>query len=186
MKKIYIGIDPAARASGNALCTFDPETKTFYCKTFATLASFIIYLNQKAGEKATFARCILVENSNLQTANFQKDKYAENNPALLFFRGAKIGKNQQAAQVVFDLCKALFINDITNQISPTNKGAKLKTQSALIDFFTPALGFIPSFAFIDKETQDCYDAIKLAFYAYILDTKQLTIKELCNINNLIL
>lgn len=167
---IYVGIDPAARKSGNALACFIPETQNFYCKTFATLSDIIIYLTDKA--QTHLPRFFLIENSNLQTTNFQtaRERLEQSN-ASAFYRGLCVGKNQHASQFIFDYCTQIFAKNTVRQISPTEKGAKLKNKLLLNNYLFDNLGYSPIINYSGKETQDAHDAIKLALLAYLLDTE---------------
>lgn len=100
--RIRVGIDPAFRKNGFAICIVD-ETNSAYFKIFKTFLDFFGWAIHERPDNAIW----IVENSNLQNNCWQKNAMA-------------VGKNQAASQLTVDLLKSLKCE--VYDISPREKG----------------------------------------------------------------
>ena len=168
--KLFIGIDPAFRKNGFAMCIIDMSDKTVQFRTFKNgFLDFVGWFLHESPEVALFC----VENSNLTAATFwtHKDKktkklltaaQAKRNPnAVLLTKGELsrisrgVGKNQAISQNVVDLLNTKY--PVVN-ISPKEKGAKwLKQATAKAYLYTERL--TPN---KNTTNQDDRDALLLA------------------------
>ena len=101
-RQIRVGIDPAFRKKGFAMCIIDTE-HTAKFKIFNSFLDFVTWSLHDRPENAIW----MVENSNLQTKCWQKNAMS-------------VGKNQAASQYTVDFLKALGCE--VYEISPLQKG----------------------------------------------------------------
>lgn len=171
VKTILIGIDPAFREGGFAICCIEGRDVRFV--TFPNFLAFISWLRSDRPEKAR----VCIENSNLQNTTFAlnqivqgmlKGKYTYDGIMQTVRYTAKLsrdaGKNQAASQYTVDVCRAYFGAENVFEISPKEKGAKV-TSHAICAAIAKANGH----DFPKKSNQDDRDA-------YMLAAKLLTIK----------
>ena len=118
---VVIGIDPAIRKNGFALCFYDTENKTvnFLIMDFV---DFIIYTESlKKYDVYNFRDYVFaVENSNLQNLSFDM----KGNKGVLARKSRNVGMNQAVSQLTCDLLKRRGFEVV--EISPKQKGAKLE------------------------------------------------------------
>lgn len=171
---IFIGIDPAERKNGFAICIIDTSDNTVSFKPFKSgLVDFFSWILNDAPDQIQVLFC--VENSNLQKELFYTHR-AIDSGALLSSSQAKyiksrklsigeiktacmsVGKNQAISQNTVDILKARNYNVI--DISPREKGKKWSEIECLA---------------VSKQekhelgkhikNQDCRDSYKLALIA---------------------
>jgi len=112
---LKIGIDPAFRDSGFAICVLDTIEKTgrfiVFKNGFMDFLGWVFYDAPAKDENVIF----IIENSNLQETFFVKElRYAES-----------VGKNKAASQFTCDLLSQWYGKDKVFPISPKQKGAKI-------------------------------------------------------------
>jgi hypothetical protein len=149
--KLFIGIDPAFRSNGFAMCIIDISDKTVLFKMFkAGFLDFVGWFLHESPETALFC----VENSNLSNVTFwtHKDKktkklltaaqakYNRNavkiSPKELAKVSRNVGKNQAISQNVVDLLNTKY--PVVN-ISPKEKGKKWSDKTAQAYLYTEKL-----------------------------------------------
>jgi hypothetical protein len=115
---IIIGIDPAIRKNGFALCFYDTENKSvdFLIMDFV---DFILYSECLHISSYKFA----VENSNLQNLSFDM----KGNKGILARKSRNVGMNQAVSQLTCDLLKRRGFEVV--EISPKQKGVKLEHET---------------------------------------------------------
>jgi len=112
---LFIGIDPAFRQNGFAMCIIDTSDNTVYYKMFKNgFLDFVSWFLHDSPERAL----ICVENSNLQNKTFS---YYKGSKKELEHISRSVGKNQAISQCVVDLCKTKYK---VVDCSPKDKGAK--------------------------------------------------------------
>lgn len=109
----YIGVDPAFRESGFAVCIID-ETKEVCFKVFKSFLDFLDWLYE-APDNAVAC----VENSNLQNETFDM----RGSKAVVARKSRNVGANQAASQYTFEACKKRW-GTRAFQVSPKQKGKK--------------------------------------------------------------
>lgn len=120
--KIFIGIDPAFRKSGFAICIQD-EVNTLFFKVFKDYFHFFFwFLNERPEGDVVVG----VENSNLQNVTFPKSGGKRESRAVLAKRSRDVGKNQAISQAVCDFCAAILGKDKVFQFSPREKGKTIE------------------------------------------------------------
>jgi len=112
---LKIGIDPAFRKSGFAICIVDTDDRTarfiIFKNGFMDFCGWVFHDAPGKELKPIF----VIENSNLQEAFFVKDlKYAE-----------AVGKNKAASQYTCDLLTQWYGIERVYPLSPYEKGAKV-------------------------------------------------------------
>lgn len=130
MKQIRVGIDPAFRKSGFAICVLDYDNSALF-KVFKNgFLDFIGWAMYEAPKEAVF----IVENSNLQNCVWQNPEFKKGvliNTRTIFDRPdaiipprqknpMSVGKNQAASQYTVDLLRSLKYKVI--EVSPLQKG----------------------------------------------------------------
>ena len=111
---IYIGIDPAFRKKGFAVCIID-EDKTIRTIIMKSFLEFIAWIRDDAPAKAI----AVVENSNLQNKTFDMS----GTKATVARKSRNVGANQAVSQITFDLTKEKYKN-LAFEVSPKQKGKK--------------------------------------------------------------
>jgi hypothetical protein len=109
--KTFIGVDPAFRKNGFAICIIDNKDKSIDFKVFTTFVDFFGWLINDSPDEAFFC----VENSNLQQVCFRKGQKAAMNA----------GKNMAVSQLTCDALEAKYTKQYVLGISPKEKGAKI-------------------------------------------------------------
>jgi hypothetical protein len=115
---VVIGIDPAIRKNGFALCFYDTINNTvdFLIMDFV---DFIFYVM----DRDTYYYKFAVENSNLQNLSFDM----KGNKGVLARKSRNVGMNQAVSQLTCDLLKRRGFEVV--EISPKQKGAKLEHET---------------------------------------------------------
>lgn len=148
-----IGIDPAFRADGFAVCIIDEEKDVLFRRFSSGLIDFVDWL---LGEAPDDAVCV-VENSNLNNGVFQylrKGRVAEQRS-----KAQSVGKNQAVSQIAFDFCKRKWGKN-AHEISPQSKGKKLTAAYFKLVVNAEKLNLLNY-----SGTQDERDALQLALIA---------------------
>ncbi len=114
---IVIGIDPAFRKSGFAICIIDEQGEA-QGKMFKGFLEFLRWLTT-TGE-APVKAIIGVENSNLQNTTFDM----KGTKGMIAKKSRNVGANQAASQFTVDACKWHYGERYVFEISPKQKGAK--------------------------------------------------------------
>jgi hypothetical protein len=115
--KTIIGIDPAFRKAGFAICIIDTEGEA-QGKMFKSFLDFLRWLTTlgEAPENAIVG----IENSNLQNITFDM----KGTKGMVAKISRNVGANQAASQYTVDLCKHHYGEKSVIEISPKQKGAK--------------------------------------------------------------
>jgi len=126
---ILIGIDPAFRENGFAVCTIlctKKEVRFEIMKDFKDFLNFANFLHHAYPRQELF---ICVENSNLQKASFD----TTGSKLVVARKSRNVGMNQAISQIVVDTLKAG--NYKVKEVSPLAKGTKWdhKTTQAIMD-----------------------------------------------------
>jgi hypothetical protein len=111
---IFIGLDPAFRKNGFAICCI--EGQDLYFKKFKNYTHFLGWLYHDRPDKAFCC----IENSNLTDATF----YRGGNMQSRMKQSRNVGKNQAASQIATDLLKIVYGEENVHDISPKQKGKK--------------------------------------------------------------
>lgn len=111
-KHCFIGIDPAFRKSGFAICIID-EDNTVDFKKFKGFLEFLDWI-WDAPQNGVYC----VENSNLQDVTFDM----KGSKGVIAKKSRSVGKNQAISQCVFDVLVKMKL--IAYEVSPAQKGAK--------------------------------------------------------------
>ena len=115
---IKIGLDPAFRQNGFAICIINEQKEV----RFITFKRFINFINFVLYEAPDNAKCA-IENSNLQNCVFNKRAG---------LTGARqVGKNQAASQIAYDLFVSRYGKKNVLNISPKGKGSKQRLDSVV-------------------------------------------------------
>ena len=117
---VVIGIDPAIRKNGFALCFYDTINKTLDFEIMDFI-DFILFSEDAMEATDNFAFC--VENSNLQNLSFDM----KGNKGVLARKSRNVGMNQAVSQLTCDLLKRRGFEVV--EISPKQKGAKLEHET---------------------------------------------------------
>ena len=117
---VVIGIDPAIRKNGFALCFYDSINKTLDFEIMDFI-DFILFSEDAMEATDNFAFC--VENSNLQNLSFDM----KGNKGVLARKSRNVGMNQAVSQLTCDLLKRRGFEVV--EISPKQKGAKLEHET---------------------------------------------------------
>lgn len=141
---IYIGIDPAFRNDGFAVCVIDEANEVAFKVFRRGIIDFIGWLFHDAPIGAVWA----VENSNLQSVLF--NRLATKKEAM------SVGKNQACSVYTCELIRQHDKKATVFEVSPKDKGKKL-TQPQYVQY-AQQHGFKP----ISGTNQDQRDAFKLA------------------------
>ena len=148
---IQIGIDPAFRKDGFAICIIDDD-KDVRCIRFKSFLDFLSWL-WVDGESPAQAVCV-VENSNLQKKTFDMT----GSKAVVARKSRNVGKNQAISQAAFDALKLKYGNTAF-EVSPKEKGKKWTMEKFLLVLKSEKHNFLMTKR---KITQDEIDAYQLA------------------------
>lgn len=145
----FIGVDPALRKGGFWLCIICRVDNTATFKTCKHLGEFVRIL-QDASPAA-----VIVENSNLQKAMFNKGASVGEK--------IKVGKNQGVSQAASDIADQY--SEIPSGISPKQKGAKV-TNDVVFQGIVRSNGLtLTGYKGAIDAAQDQRDALMLALIA---------------------
>lgn len=146
---VVIGIDPAIRKNGFALCFYDTINKTVDFEIMDFI-DFILFSEDAMEATDDFAFC--VENSNLQNLSFDM----KGNKNVLARKSRNVGMNQAVSQLTCDLLKRRGFEVV--EISPKQKGAKLEHETFKALSMTMTVANYKGL----KGEQDKRDAFKIA------------------------
>lgn len=150
---IFIGIDPAFRKDGFAICIIDDSDNSVSFKVFRNgLLDFFSWILDDAPDPIQVVFC--VENSNLQDDTFDM----RGSKAVVAKKSRSVGKNQAISQNTVDILIARGFTVVN--ISPKSKGKKWTEFECLAvsKQNTHELGK-------KVQNQDCRDSYKLALIA---------------------
>jgi len=155
---IYIGIDPAFRTNGFAICIIDEEDTVSFKNFRNGFREFIRWVMDDAPTNAKYC----VENSNLQNSTFDM----RGSKGVVAKVSRSVGKNQAISQLVVDLLEEYFGERNVYNIRPKEKGKKI-TDLALFDAYVESNGHEGKMYGYKrlKKQQDERDAYKLAIIA---------------------
>jgi len=145
---IQIGIDPAFRKNGFAICIID-EDKDVRCIRFKTFLDFLSWLWVE-GEAPEKAICV-VENSNLQKKTFDMT----GSRAVVARKSRNVGKNQAISQAAYDAVKLKY-GDLAHEVSPRQKGGKWTQQTFLRVLKSEGHNFLLTKRGISQDEIDAY------------------------------
>jgi hypothetical protein len=144
---VVIGIDPAIRKNGFALCFYDTINKTVDFQIMDFI-DFVFYVM----DRDTYSYKFAVENSNLQNLSFDM----KGNKGVLARKSRNVGMNQAVSQLTCDLLKRRGFEVV--EISPKQKGAKLEHETFKALTMNMAVSNYKGL----KGEQDKRDAFKIA------------------------
>lgn len=117
---ILIGIDPAFRDNGFAMCIIDKTDREIYFKVFKNgFLDFVSWFLYDSPDSAI----VCIENSNLQNKTFS---YYKGNKKQMEHISRSVGKNQAISQCVVDLCSTKYK---VIDLSPKDKGSKWNAET---------------------------------------------------------
>lgn len=114
---IVIGIDPAFRKSGFAICIIDEDGEA-QGKMFKSFLDFLRWMT--APGEAPKNAIVGIENSNLQNVTFEM----KGTKGMVAKISRNVGANQAASQYTVDACKWHYGERNVFEISPKQKGGK--------------------------------------------------------------
>lgn len=122
----FLGIDPAFRKNGFAVCCLDMTDRTARFLTFHSPLDFYLWvISDEAPDPQSVVVCI--ENSNLQEQTFARyfQMQAGKIPsqAVLLAKSRDVGKNMAVSQITVDAAKRVYPGRVID-ISPERKGRK--------------------------------------------------------------
>ena len=151
--RTLIGVDPALRLSGMAVCIIADRTMIF--RKYKRFADFI-------GDVITWVAyenpIVLVEDSSLQNLTFNNST----NRAILSRLSRNVGMNQAASRIAYEWIKSYNLE--AYNISPEAKGKKFNKDIFMKVVASERLKFEPDFK-PAKISQDEIDAFFLALMA---------------------
>jgi len=112
-----IGIDPAFRKSGFAICIIDEDGEA-QGRMFKSFLDFLQWLT--APGEAPERAIVGIENSNLQNVTFDM----KGTKGMVAKISRNVGANQAASQYTVDACKWHYGDKYVFEVSPKQKGAK--------------------------------------------------------------
>jgi hypothetical protein len=146
-KPIYIGVDPAFRAGGFAVCIIDMTDKTGVCKKMDLLA-FHDWLRSPDAPDTCF---MCIENSNLQNQNFD----TTGNRMEIARKGRNVGCNQAVSQLTYESALARYGPKNVFQVSPREKGKKI-TDASTFAAIVQQDGILLSKPKLNQDDRDAY------------------------------
>ena len=148
---IQIGIDPAFRKNGFAICIID-EDKDVRAIRFKSFLDFLSWL--WVDGEAPLKAVVVVENSNLQKKTFDMS----GNKSVVARKSRNVGANQAISQAAYDAVSCKY-GETAFEVSPKQKGAKWN----LDKFFNVLKSEGHTFLMTKKTiSQDEIDAYQLA------------------------
>lgn len=152
MYNLFIGIDPAFRAGGFAICIINKDTKHVHFTTFKKgFLGFAWWFINDSPDAAGVLVC--VENSNLTGATFDM----RGNKNVIARKSRNVGKNQAISQNTVDLVRTKYA---LIDLSPSQKGRKWTA-----DQFKAIIKDEGHTVIKGRTNQDERDAYKLALIA---------------------
>lgn len=151
---VHIGIDPAFRKNGFAICIIDECNEV----AFHTFKDFLAFIKWSFSDDAPKDAIVIVENANMQDLTFNMS----GSKGEIAKRSRNVGTNQAISQATVDLCRYVWGIGNVIEVSPKEKGAKWTAKEA--NFFAKAHKHILNLKGIDAE-QDKRDAYKLCLMA---------------------
>jgi hypothetical protein len=145
-----IGIDPALRQNGFAVCTIDIDCNCMYFN-ITDFIDFIIDLDNKNPSEYIFA----VENSNLQNLTFDM----RGNKNVIARKSRNVGMNQAVSQLTCEFLKRKGYKVL--ELSPAQKGKKWSVEDFDDIVKTKKYASILNYKGLKTE-QDKRDAYKIA------------------------
>ena len=153
MKPVYIGVDPAFRAGGFAVCILDMAAKTVQFQVH-DLLTFHDWLRSDDAPASAF---VCVENSNLQNSNFDMT----GSRAEIARKGRNVGCNQAVSELAYRSALLRYGKDNVFQVSPREKGSKI-TDARLFGAVMRADGITPPKGQINQDKRDAYALANMA------------------------
>jgi hypothetical protein len=153
-KKCFVGIDPAFRKNGFAICIIDEDDTADFIK-FPSVLDFFEWLF-KAPENAVYC----VENSNLQDTTFDM----KGSKGVIASKSRAVGKNQAISQITVDkLIRMVGAENVLN-LSPAQKGGKVTDNKTFLAIVAQEKVKLLNYKGI-KDEQDERDSFMLAIKA---------------------
>lgn len=157
---VIVGVDPALRKKGFAICILDTESKIAEFQIIESFVEFIVFV-ETSHQDTIFA----VENSNLQKVSFDM----KGNKGVLARKSRNVGMNQAISQIACDYIKVKGFNLV--EISPRRKGEKWTHIQTILFMNNHQHKFINYKGLVTE--QDKRDAYKLALI--VMNEKKLKI-----------
>lgn len=156
----YIGVDPAGRDDGTAICILDDEGNVEF-ETFIDTIAYIDYIRKLKEQDEPVYFCI--EDSHKHNLSYQHSSKRGVNEKL----ARNVGMNQHASKLTTRHTILEFGNEYVLPLSPQQKGAKWKTSknANALQVKSIVQKVIEDERLIIKEKrvgQDRLDALKLA------------------------
>lgn len=145
---IQIGVDPAFRKNGFAICIID-EDKDVRAIRFKSFLDFLSWL-WVDGEAPTNA-IVVVENSNLQKSTFDMS----GSKAVVARKSRNVGKNQAISQAAFDALKVRYGTNVF-EVSPKQKGGKWSKQTFARILKSEGHSFLATKRTVSQDEIDAY------------------------------
>lgn len=164
---IYIGCDPAFRAGGFWAAILDMTDKSLVFREFDLLTWHDFLRSQDAPD-----RCfVMVENSNMQNQSFDMTGTRQE----IARKGRNVGCNQAVSELAYISALRQYGPKNVFQISPKDKGAKIKEHTMLLGLLKAEGILLPK----DSTNQDQRDAAKLAILCrrMVLLGNRFTVKQ---------
>ena len=114
---VIIGIDPAFRSGGFAMCVIDEEGDVTF-RVFGSYTKFVLWV--LSDDVPALCR-VIIENSNLQNLTYDMS----GSKAQIAKRSRNVGANQAISQETVEICRHVFGVENVTEISPKDKGRKL-------------------------------------------------------------
>lgn len=145
-KPIYIGVDPAFRAGGFAVCVLNMERKTADFLVM-DLLQFHDWLRSDAPKECF----VCVENSNLQNLNFDTSGSKQE----VARKGRNVGCNQAVSELAYRSAVLRYGAENVFQVSPREKGAKI-TDGRLFAALMRSEGITPPPGIVSQDKRDAF------------------------------
>lgn len=120
---VTIGIDPAARKDGTALCIIDEQGEVSF-QTFASPYRFILWAHS---DEAPMRAIVGIEDSGKDKTVFAYLRTGST--ASQRSKAVAVGKNMGASAILVECCQQVWGKGQVFDMSPTEKGAKIKDVS---------------------------------------------------------
>lgn len=149
---ILIGIDPAFRKAGFAICIIDEDGEA-QGKMFKGFLQFLQWLTTPG--EAPAKAIVGIENSNMQNVTFDM----KGTKGMVAKMSRNVGANQAASQFTVDACRWHYGDKNVIQISPKQKGKKWSQQ------MFRAVAKANNHKLVGRFNQDQRDAYQIALAA---------------------
>lgn len=145
---IQIGVDPAFRKNGFAICIIDEDkdVRSIRFKSFLQFLSWL-WVDGEAPDRAI----VVVENSNLQKKTFDMT----GSRAVIARKSRNVGKNQAISQAAFDALKIKY-GETVFEISPKQKGRKWTKEMFLRVLKSEGHNFLLTKPGVNQDEIDAY------------------------------